>query len=227
MLAKQVETWEGYNNRAKAFIDFVVVDDGSPEPAVVPEWVRLYRIHEDIPWNRSGARNLGVHVAETDWILHVDTDHVLPTGCADALLDFDFDPKCWYRFPRFRVGKADETRRKDKLDDDCEFGRVKEHIDSYICTKDLYWKAGGYNEAYSGCLGGGSPFLAELAKVGECKILPEEVALHVYTRHVVPDSSIFTLDRDTSEYKRLRAEFTREGCVKGSNPLRFDWSQVQ
>lgn len=227
MLDLQIGTWERYSNRAKALIDFVVIDDASPEPVKVPEWVRLYRIHEDIPWNRSGARNLGVHVAETAWILHADTDHVLPPECADELLDVSLDPKYWYRFPRYRVGKADETRKKDLIPDDLEFGRIKEHIDSYICTKDLYWKAGGYNEAFSGCLGGGSPFLAELSQVGECKILPEGVNLHVYTRHVIQDASVFTLDRGTSEYARRRDELRKAGQIKGSNPLRFEWSRIQ
>lgn len=227
MLQKQVEIWERYSDRARALIDFIVVDDGSPEPAEVPDWVSLYRIHKDVPWGRSGARNLGAHVARTKWIVHIDTDHVLPTEAAEKLLDTQVDDYCWYRFPRWRMGKADETRRKDALDDDAEFGRIKPHIDSYLCTKDLYWQAGGYNEAFSGCLGGGSPFLAELAKVGECKMLPDDVFLHVYTRHVIADASVFTLDRDTSEYRRRRDELRQQGQLKGSNPLQFEWSQVQ
>src|SRR5690606_34720310 len=109
----------------------------------------------------------------------------------------------------------DETRRKDAIPDDCEFGRIREHIDSYLVTKEIYWKAGGYDERYSGCLGGGSPFLEQLGIAAPMKLLPEDVHLHVYTRHVIPDASISTLSRDTSEYKRRRAMI---GKVKGKNP---------
>ena len=206
----------------------IVVDDGSPEPAIDvfrdSDRAALYRIKTDIPWNRGGARNLGVTVSETDWVIHVDTDHVLPAGAAKRLLDIDVDPKCWYRFPRFRVGKADETRRKDVISDECEFGEIKPHIDSYLVTKDLYWKAGGYNEDYSGCLGGGSPFLEQLGLAGSVKLISRSVPLHVYTRQVIPDASISTLSRDTSEYARRKA---RIGRVKGSNPLRFEWERVR
>jgi glycosyl transferase family 2 len=240
MLAKQLETWTSYDDETLERFKFIVVDDGSPEPAmnVIGEhgagWMlddterfQLYRIEKDIPWNRSGARNLASHVCDTDWLVHVDTDHVLPPESAKALLTTEVDPSHWYRFPRWRVGKADETRRKDSIPDDCELGRIHEHIDSYLCTRDLYWSAGGYNESFSGILGGGSPFLAELAKVGgEPKLLPVEIHLHVYTRSVIPDASVFTLDRDTSEYKRRKRELLNAGKLRGHDPLRFPWVQV-
>jgi hypothetical protein len=132
----------------------------------------------------------------------------------------EVEPCFWYRFARFRVGKADETRKKDLIPDEKEFGEIKPHIDSYLVTKEIYWKAGGYDESYSGCLGGGSPFLEQLAIAAPMKLLPEDIHLHVYTRHVIPDASISTLSRDTSEYKRRRAVI---GKVKGKNPLRFKW----
>ena len=43
-------------------IDLIVVDDGSPEPALpiitalATRPVSLYRIEKDIPWNRGGAQ---------------------------------------------------------------------------------------------------------------------------------------------------------------------------
>jgi hypothetical protein len=192
------------------------VDDGSPEAAseivrqsasaALQRRIDLYRIQVDIPWNRGGARNLGTYQAQTDWVVHVDIDHVLSADSAKRLLEFQADPHRWYRFERYRNGRADETRRKDKIPDEVAYGKIHPHIDSYLCTRDLYWAAGGYNEDFSGCLGGGSPFLAELERAsGRPLMAPPDATLSVYTRDVVPDASDHTLSRDRAEFSRRKA----------------------
>ncbi len=227
MLRHQLDNFALYDEEARRKITVIVVDDGSPQLAsdvIKPDDdVRLYRIKEDIPWNRGCARNIGAHVAETDWIIHADTDHELPPLCATNLFKADVNPACWYRFPRMRIGAADETRQKDQIPESCEFGEIKPHIDTYLCTRDLYWDAGGYDEDYSGCLGGGSPFLRQLTEAGELRLLPALVHMYVYTRHVIPDSSILTLDRDRLEFKRRQRE---KGQVKGINPIRCEWERL-
>jgi hypothetical protein len=229
MLAEQIRTW---NNYPEGF-EFIVVDDGSPEHAApiisaiacnaLLRRLSLYRIDVDIPWNRGGARNLGSQVAAR-WMVHVDIDHILPASSAIALLDAEVSESRWYRFHRFRNGKADETRRKDEIPRDQAFGKIKPHCDSYLCTREVYWKAGGYNEAFSGCLGGGTPFLIEMGKIAPVELLPEAAALHVYTRSVIADASDHTLSRDTSEFTRRKR--TMHGNFKGSNPIRFPWKKV-
>ena len=230
MLRHQLDNFALYDEETRKKITLIVVDDGSPEPAsdviTTDDNVRLYRIKEDIPWHRSGARNLGVHVAESHWVINVDTDHTLPPLCANALFEADIDPNYWYRFPRIRIGKADETRRKDAIPEDCEFGQIREHIDSHLMTRELFMRS-PYDEAYAGSLGGGSPFLARLQEIAPVKLLPDTVHLYGYTRHVIPDASIFTLDRDTSEYKRRRREKERTGDTTPKDILQFEWERVQ
>lgn len=236
MLERQLKTWANYPPEVRAAFQFIVVDDGSPEPAepIVSVWnkqgelnVSLYRIEVDIPWNRGGARNLGSKVAAHPWLLHMDIDHVLPAEYAAALVKRlpKLSDNLWYRFRRFRVGAADETRRKDALKPDATFGEVKPHIDSYLMPKDTYWRIGGYDEDYSGCLGGGSPFLKQAEGSAPVQVL-QEIALYVYTRHACPDASDLTLSRDTSEYSRRRKwkeEIKQTAAVR---PLRFPWKQV-
>lgn len=229
MLAEQVRVWNDYPEG----IRIIVVDDGSPEPALeiiragaeqgLLDRLELYRIDVDIPWNRGGARNLGALQTETTWLMHIDIDHVLPVESAQALLQADVDPARWYRFPRFRKGKADATRRKDAIPDDQAFGPVKPHVDSYLCTWEAFWAAGGYNEDFSGCLGGGTPFLAELEKVAPVEVLPAPLCLHVYTRDTVADASDHTLSRETGEFTRRKKAMA--GNYRGKNPIRFPWSQ--
>jgi glycosyltransferase involved in cell wall biosynthesis len=227
MLEEQVRVWEQYPEG----VSIILVDDGSPEDArevvkasaYLAERLSMYRILIDIPWNRGGARNLGTQEAQTDWVLHVDIDHVLPPEDAAKLLEFQPDPAKWYRFERYRKGRADETRRKDSIPDEVEFGKIHPHIDSYLCTRTLYWKAGGYNEDFSGCLGGGSPFLKCMdMTAGSPRMAP--ASLHVYTRSTVKDASDWTLSRERVEFARRKSRM--KPPYRGHDPIRFPWEKV-
>lgn len=230
MLRRQDEEWRGYPDAVRV----VVVDDGSPEhpaDAVLPadSVAEVYRIGVDIPWNRNGARNLGAKVAKTPWILHTDIDHVLPVESSVELASTEgrtLDSTAWYRLRRFRVGRADETRRKDALPEDCTFGEIKPHVDSFLTTTELYWRAGGYDEDFSGSLGGSSLFLFHMEQeAGPAGLV--QAPLHVLTRSVVPDASEPKLSRDRSRYERIRAEKRRAGNPKPASHLRFPWERVR
>jgi glycosyltransferase involved in cell wall biosynthesis len=232
MLKHQLEEWINYPWQIRV----IVVDDGSPEPAsdIVDEYfgelpfdLQLYRILVDIPWNRNGARNLAAHVAETEWLLMSDIDHVLPAEAAVQLLEQTVDPQHWYRFHRWRVGAADETRKKDEIAEACAFGEIKPHIDSYLATREAYWAIGGTDEDYSGVLGGGSPFLRLMEKhLGEPVLMPPDIPLHVYTRYAVPDANDWSLSRDTKPGKDITKRKRTNGDVRPKNPLRFPWERV-
>lgn len=228
MLDRQVIEWEQYSHRVR----IICVDDGSPEPAKdvilaraspdLLERLRLYRITVDIPWNREGARNLAAQECSTDWMINIDIDHILPARAAEKLLTaFAPHPGNWYRFPRYRQGKADETRKKDKLPVDCEYGRIHPHIDSYLVEREVYWNAGGYDEDFAGCLGGGSEFLGRLERTaGPPGLLPDPICLHVYTRDKIKDASDWTLSRDTAQGKAIQRK--KLGGTP-QNPIRFPW----
>lgn len=218
-----------------AGIKVIVVDDGSPDPArpVIERSLdqgycealdlRLYRITVDLPWNREGARNLGAHVAETEWIVQLDIDHTLAPTSAAALLAFKPNPDRWYRLTRFRVGEADETRLKDKLPREARYGRVKPHIDSYLMRRAAYLDLGGYDEDFVGCLGGGTNFLKRADRAMPVDMLPDDISLCVHTRHSVPDASDLHLSRDTSRGKEIGRQKEQAGLPRPTNPLRFPW----
>jgi len=239
MLRKQLETWAQYSLAVRDAMRFIIVDDCSPEPArdVLKEpsralaYTSLYRIDVDKPWNRGMARNLGTKMATTPWVLHVDTDHVLTAGNAANLLTtvrsmVGAVPK-WFRFSRYRVGAADETRKKDKIPPGAKYGKIHPHIDSYLCMPKAYWAAGGYNEDFSGVLGGGTPFLKEMERVnGEPPVL-EGTFLEVHTRDSVSDSSEHTLPRDSAAFKRRKHEImAAHGTLRGHDPIRLPWHRV-
>lgn len=230
MLRRQIAEWEKYP--AEVLID--LGDDCSHEEAAPivrevasPELrkrLRVFRTDVDRPWAREFVRNLLSKQAQTEWLLHVDIDHVLPAESASALLPIELDPKSWYRFPRYRVGKADETRRKDDIPDDAEFGKIKPHIDSYLVRGKRYWAAGGYNEEFIGVLGGGNEFLRRLElAAGPPHVLPESVCLHVYTRDKVKDSSDWACNRDTTPGKRLWLSLKAEKKLGEPKTLTLPW----
>jgi len=245
MLRKQLETWNTYSEDAQYAIDFIVVDDCSPEPAepVIcdyayhnmarlsdPGFIQLYRIDKDVPWNRGMARNLGTKMATTPWVLHVDTDHVLPPDSAAQLVACaaQLHASKWYRFERFRVGAADETRKKDKVNPHATFARIHPHIDSYLCTPEAFWKAGGYNTRFSGVLGGGTPFLKEMERANGAPAMIE-FPLHVHTRHSVPDSSEHTLPRSPEAFKKRKRDITAKYGTLRADPkeaLPLPWHRV-
>ena len=234
MLAYQLSVMEDYPQD----LSILIVDDGSPVPAApiiiehasaaLLRHLRLYRVLGDIPWNREEARNLGAHEAQTAWIIQMDIDHVLPAACVPTLLDFMPDPARWYRFPRYRRGQADSTRNKDALPRDCVYGKIHPHIDSYLVRKATYWDAGGYNEDFSGVLGGGSEFLERLGQTARASLLPDTIFLEVVTSHVVADASDTHCSRDTAPGKTLWRGLQAQGRVapKPTSWLRLPWKQV-
>ncbi len=225
MLEHQVAQWDHYPENIRV----IVLDDCSPEPAIdyIPESSRaeIYRITKDIPWNQNAARNLGAMKAKTDWIMFVDIDHVLMLQDAARLARKTLDPTKWYRFKRIRVGAADSTRLKDALPLDAKTGEIKPHINSFLCTKQLYWAAGGYDEDFAGSLGGATPFLRNLGKKGKAKVL--QIQLHCFTRDAVPDANDTTLSRDTSRYRLLSKEKAANGNPKPTDWVRYPWVKAR
>lgn len=232
MLRRQIEEWNKYPLKVR----IILVDDASPEPAlpIVEECaspatlrkLEVYRTGVDIPWAREFCRNLASTRAATEWLLHVDVDHILPVEHLTELLETPVRWKVWFRFRRYRVGKADETRKKDKIPDDREFGEIHPHVDSYLCRKKHYWKVGGYNEKFCGVLGGGNEFLRRAEEKYPIEIFPGNVALHVYTRHAIPDASDRHCSRDKAPGKNLWKRLRARQELSPKDVLTLPWSRV-
>lgn len=154
MLAHQYATWAGYPQEVKDCIRIIVVDDCSRQhkAADVPRPDGLFPLsmyHVDIwaEWGWPLARNAGMHEASDGWCLLTDLDHVLTAKDAVRLLAMKADPKVAYRV----------VRRKPNGEP------WKRHNDTYLLTRKLFWKTGGYSLRFLGWYGTSSIWSRRLA----------------------------------------------------------------
>lgn len=232
MLAYQIVEWNKYPNQVR----IILVDDCSPEPALpvieanakpeLLENLSLYCTKVDKPWARETCRNLSAKEAQTEWMVMLDLDHVLPADCIPALLMFQPDPDRWYRFERWRRGRADHTRNKDKIPRDVPYGKIHPHVDSYLIRRSVFWDVGAYDETFVGVLAGGSEFLKRLSASYQWDVLPDMVRLEVVTTDIVSDASDRHCDRDRQPGKEIEKQIKASGRRKPMYWLTLPWEKV-
>jgi hypothetical protein len=185
MLTYQLDHWAKYRSGLKQHLSVIVVDDGSPicpaEAVLTPSDLsgfgsfRLFRIHQDIRWNWLAARNIGMHHAEHGYCILTDIDHVIPSATLETLVMGQFDPKLIYRFSRA------ESTGED----------IKPHPNSWFMTKRVFWKVGGYDEAFSGHYGTDGEYRRRCASTAPIRILKDKLIRHE-----------FFMDSSTTKYLR-------------------------
>jgi len=216
MLDRQIKEWKKYN--AKSKFKVIIVDDGSQnDPAEshlrnvnVGFDIELYRIDVDIPWNQDGARNLAMTHAD-GWCLITDMDHMLSANESKKLVKKTVNPNVYYTLQRV---KSDGSE-------------YHHHPNSYVLHRDLYWKAGGYDESYRGYYGSDGVFKRQLEKVGDKKLL--KVALTMFGRSDIPDASTRNYGRKDTEYHIAQNPdllARRESNAPPIEPLNFEWHRV-
>ena len=230
MLAVQLEGWHQWADKRKDRFGVILVDDGSPHfpaaevsrPEGLPN-LQIYRVLEDRPWHQHAARNLGAHVAPDGWLLLTDMDHVLPESSARAIfkrLDRgQLDPGTIYMLDRIEADTGEPTLN--------ERGARKPDPNSFLLTRELYWRIGGYDEDYCGIYGTDGLFKERAFTIASRGFLP--IPLVRYWRDLIADASTDAPRKDgrapgakaaVAEAKRARGE---EVTVK---VLQFPWERV-
>jgi hypothetical protein len=173
--------------RLRDLLHVVIVDDGSPEHPAKPEEIgcslQIWRMGVDVRWNQDACRNVGVHHAETEWQLLTDMDHLVPEATWQALFKRKLDPDTIYRFARVSAP---------------DMAPYKPHPNSWLLTRRLFERAGGYDESFAGLYGTDAIFRDQLVTTG-AEIVMLKDALVRYPRDVIPDAS-------TTRYLRKQPE---------------------
>lgn len=223
MLALQLREWALYRPTDKIAMRAVIVDDGSPrnpaEPVVrqygnVGFPIKLFRIHENKPWNQDGARNLAMKHT-TGWALMKDMDHVLERDQASGLL---------------QLVSHDAVRGEYYMPDRTYHGMPEHpHANSYVMHADDFWRMGGYDEDFAGAYGSDSNF-RKCMKAELQEKATHAFSLSRWSRKEMSDASTNDWGRKESPYHRsqfpaLEAK-NRGPAYKATNHLRFNWEQV-
>lgn len=209
MLERQLACWSGYPSSYR----IVLVDDSSPRfPAVDVvrgSSVEVYRIAEDIPWNFTGARNLGCSVCQ-GWIYVSDIDTLLPATDACRLFEVPQPGSCY--IPNRVNFSGGRPRRRS--------------IVNLLFERTAFDAAGGYDEDYAGFYGREEwDFFNRLSRVA-AHVYRDDVTVHCVPPYAVPDAATAGLSRDWSRNTALYLSKRSQGFPRPAAGLRFAWSRV-
>lgn len=198
MLSEQYAKLRALPPNYRDLISVVVVDDGSPRAPAFPEdlagiGLQVFRIDVDVRWNQDAARNIGVHHAETNWILMTDIDHVVSQDAWKCVLLRKWNELVAYQFHRVSAP---------------EMTAYKHHPNSWLMARSLFNTVGGYDERFAGYYGTDGDFKNRLMALAEIKFI--KVPLIRYPRSHIADASTTTYARKQGEdgvnIKRIKFE---------------------
>jgi hypothetical protein len=203
MLREQQRVWRAYPPELKTHFHAIVTDDLSPHaPArdvfeatgIASQRLFLALEHRRFDW--LFCRNLGASVAATEWLLLTDIDHVVPADTLRALLTKKLHAANVYRFGRVDAHHPYPWAPGSLTD-------YKHHPNSWLLTKKMFDRIGGYDERFSGWYGSDSEFrervFAATADAGGRVEMREAWPLVRYPREVIPDASTTTYQRKTAD----------------------------
>jgi hypothetical protein len=170
MLEYQHGKWLNWSDEVKNNVNIILVDDGSSKQVKIDGSelnLSHYKILEDIRWNVSGAKNLGVWGSKDSWVLCTDIDREIPQ---DLLI------KC-VKTSKINPAKVSFVF-KEKYHDGKNVKRF--HMGTIFLRRQDYWRVGGYDEDFSGAYGHeDGNFLKKLKNLGiVTRILEDEIIRH-------------------------------------------------
>jgi hypothetical protein len=219
MLREQQRQWRTYPAALAAALHVIVVDDGSPQAPALPHVedvplasFLLLRTGVDVRWNWLFCRNLGVAKATTEWVLLTDIDHVLPVETLRALVEGPLDPEVAYRFSRV---------------DAPNLTPYKPHPNTWLMTRAMFDRTGGYDERLSGFYGTDGEYRDRVSAAAREVVLRDDVMVR-YSRDVIADASTTTYGRkepqDRDALRLLREERAKNAAWRPKR-LTFTWSE--
>lgn len=141
-LNRLISEWKKYDEKILKDIEFIITDDCSrnfPLKNFNKQEslnVRFFEIQQKVNWNWLACRNIGAYYAKGKWILVTDIDHFISKEDIEII----------YRRIKFLNGDYVYMMERRNLQNK----RMNTHGNSFLMTREMYWKIGGYDETLSG-----------------------------------------------------------------------------
>jgi hypothetical protein len=146
-----------------------------------------------------------------------DIDHFLPFDSIRKILSLKAGSFEYFFFKRLVARSA--------WNDISKLDLCRPHKSTFLIHWALYWKAGGFNEDYSGLYSMGWTFRNKLKKIGRKRTLDAYVV--EYSREVIRDATTTTLPKPGKEERaNIKKTLKKDRKFRKSlpqNPLRFSW----
>jgi len=220
-LSSLLEIYATYDNAVLDRVQFVIVDDGSPIPATLLRSINLnallLRITKDIPWNQSGARNLGVVYARSDKILLTDVDLEIPADTLRRLICMKAPGRRIYKMRRLN---PDGSERKPAPN-------------TFVLSRGRFLRLYGYDEEFSGHYGFEDTMFCRWQRYHGTRFLFLPRSCYTKRRLLDNSRSYHSLERDmthngaVADQKRHR--WRTHGWEAGHSRkfLNFSWEVVE
>jgi glycosyltransferase involved in cell wall biosynthesis len=139
-------------------IEIIFIDDGSSPPLKFATHMlkncHIYPTGDTRPWTQPCARNLGAKIAQGEYLLMTDIDHIFTKEVIDAVYNFDGDKM---EFPREFAILDNRGIIRQNLDMLVEYGfhraryrrrkfRTYKHTNTFAMRRKIFWEIGGYSE---------------------------------------------------------------------------------
>ena len=181
-------------------IEIIFVDDGSDPPikevlkkTLPNHGLRNFYIYPSCdyrPWSQACGRNLGAKLADGEFLLMTDIDHILPKKAIMAAHDFDGDKMRFDRSYAVLDKNGNITQNIKTLFRYGFRGRslnTRRHTNSFVMRRSIYFEIGGYPEKYCDRPKGGNKgdrsFYNQYKRhwlAGNCKEMVRGPIIHVY-----------------------------------------------
>jgi hypothetical protein len=212
MLSYQLKLWKGLPPTVLDSTEWILVDDCSKEPLNVDGQglnLKTFYILDDIPWNVSGAKNLGAHNAQSDWVLISDMDRVIPAATLYKCLSItEKNPRRFFIFKE-TDWKGDWSRGF--------------HQGTVFLRKQDYWAVKGYDEDFSGHYGHeDGHFMRKLASIGLVRTLLDE-SIQRWDRGPISDACSPPESYGDKHYNGPLSNAKGSSIPEKLDVLRFQW----
>ena len=229
-IPEHIHNWNAWSPENKRNTEIIIVDDGSPDKINLSLFkeakgldIKVFQVLEDIKWNVTGARNLGITQATGEWLFPLDFDMSVLDITFDGFFkenpskDTTYWPRLW--FPSQH--KPERMRHP--------------HCNSFFIHKDAMLESGLYDEDFSGAWGWEDIFIHNFVfpKMGLKRKEMDHGYIRWYKRficrtqqgEVVPKNP---KDQTIDNYKRMiqKGKLVNNGTYKNGPILRFEWKRI-